>query len=346
MLHRPPCATEPSQQQHRQTCACRAGAKPRKDPGSESGPRAVPGERGGIALYALIPDATDYVGERLPHVGCAAKPFGRVLCEAAFDHQPERMRYGVGQWTRRLMENRPGELVLRLPGEGQLACGHFVEQHTQRPDVAAAISGLAAEQLRGHVRRRSGQLMRRSCAASRERRHGRGIEPSRNPEVHHLDVVGLGDHHVGRLQILVQYAPIVRMRQRIGNLDPVSEHPLERQGRVAEQLRDGGARDVLHHQIRATVELVHLVDRADVRMCQACGRLGLPPKIGRRARVAVATFTQDLEGDVALERLVPGAIHRTHAAHAQQLSHFVVADLGTGRHGAALGQPQRRLVQH
>ena len=89
-----------------------------------------------------------------------------------------------------------------------------------------------------------------------------------------------------------------------------------------------------------------LVDRADVRMRQACGRLGLPPKIGRRARVAVDPFAQDLEGDVALEHLVPGAIHRTHAAHAEQLSHFVVADLGAGRHGAALGQPQRRLVQH
>ena len=71
----------------------------------------------------------------------------------------------------------------------------------------------------------------RSGAASRERRHRCRIEPSRNAEVHDFDVVGLGDHHVRRLQILVQHAPVVRMRERIRDLDPVPDHPLERQGR-------------------------------------------------------------------------------------------------------------------
>ena len=44
-----------------------------------------------------------------------------------------------------------------LSRKRQLARGHLVEQHPERPDIAAGVRGLAAEQLRSHVGRRAGE---------------------------------------------------------------------------------------------------------------------------------------------------------------------------------------------
>ena len=71
--------------------------------------------------------------------------------------------------------------------------------------------------------------------------------------------------------------------------------------------------DQFHHQVARFVFAADVVERADVRVVQLRDRAGFAletlPQVGTRGEMC----RQDLDGDVALEPAVPGAVHLTHA---------------------------------
>ena len=66
----------------------------------------------------------------------------------------------------------------------------------------------------------------------------------RDAEIDDLDSMRVGDDHVRGLQILVQDAALVRVRERVRDINPVPEHPLDWERRLDQQLRKRAAREV------------------------------------------------------------------------------------------------------
>ena len=93
--------------------------------------------------------------------------------------------------------------------EGMRARDQFIQQNAEREDVRAAIGRRTPDLLRRHIRRRTADFVRGHC-------HGHHLidgvgvrQPRRQPEVHHLDVAIFREHHVRRLQVAVNDAPLV-----------------------------------------------------------------------------------------------------------------------------------------
>ena len=88
---------------------------------------------------------------------------------------------------------------------------------------------------------------------------------------------------------------------------------------VAQQLRAGAARDVLHHDevlvvagVKAEVE-----DLDDVGVDEPRGGERLPAKARHERRIVGQMLGQQLEGHIALETAVEGQVDRRHAADAE-----------------------------
>jgi hypothetical protein len=155
------------------------------------------------------------------------------------------------------------------------------------------------------------------CERGRVHDIGRGIGFCRlgEAEVQDLDRAVRGDPDVGRLQISMNDALLVR------RLDPVDQLTDDREHRVEPQ-RPGGrlAFDELEHEvIRADV-----VEVADVRMVQSRNE-------ARLAREPVRELDRgDFDGDVALETRIAGSIHLSHAAGPDETGHFIRAEMRAG----------------
>ena len=87
------------------------------------------------------------------------------------------------------------------------------------------------------------------------------------------------------------------------------------------------ARNVLHRDERAPIRLANLlVHRADVRMVEMRQR---PRFVEEPAacRIAVSVWEMEkLQGDIAVQRRVVGAIDNAHAAGADELDNLVTAE--------------------
>ena len=92
------------------------------------------------------------------------------------------------------------------------------------------------------------------------------------------------------------------------------------------------ALDELHDQ-RATCRRPSLeaVDLRDVRVVERGERLRLALEAHQAIRIAGERRRQHLDGDVAIELRVAGAIHLAHAARAERAGHLERADPCTAR---------------
>ena len=103
-----------------------------------------------------------------------------------------------------------------------MAGQHFMQHDPEAEDVGPMVDSLAARLLGRHVRRRAeyhAGLGLGRCACD-----GAGIATEHShefgePEVDDLRVAVVGQHHVGRLQIPVDDAFVVRAREAFGDLD-------------------------------------------------------------------------------------------------------------------------------
>ena len=115
------------------------------------------------------------------------------------------------------------------------------------------------------------------------------------PEVEHLGAPVGCDHDVRAFQIAMDDAVSMRVRQRVGNLHPVANDLFDREAAWRNDVREPLAFDVLHDDVRLTVEDADFVDGADVRMIQLRGMLRFA--LQSRLRVGIGA-ERDLDGDV------------------------------------------------
>src|SRR5262249_17408822 len=148
----------------------------------------------------------------------------------------------------------------------------------------------------------------------------------------------------------MNHSALVRVLQRFPNLLCVVEGRLDGQ-------RSGWriALDQLHHQ-RA---LFHTVDMRNVGMIQRRKHLRFARKTRHSIRVVGKVFGQDLDGDVASELGVVGAIHFTHTTFAELRGDAVMRDscvdhffksasqlTTTFKYGADAGLPLMLLIRN
>ncbi len=199
----------------------------------------------------------------------------------------------------------------RAPGGGVHPGPAFVGGEPQGVDVGLGTHALALGLLGRHVGQRSHHLA--GC------REALRAGDAGDPEVHQLGAAPRGllvahDHVLG-LDVAVDDAALVRVREAVAEIGRDLGHVAVAEPAIGPQAGQGGARDELGHEDRPSIALAELVERDDRRMVEARGGLSL-------AQDAVGIRGEDLlEGDLALQALVKGPVHRAHPPGADPLDH-------------------------
>jgi hypothetical protein len=202
-------------------------------------------------------------GERLRQ---DAQQFGREL------------RPDVVAQPRLLVEDGVHRVYLVVAREGARARQHLAEDDAEGEEVAAAVDALAEQLLGRHVvdRPQNGARLRldadeRLLRAVGGARGLRARDELGDAEVENLDVAVAADHQVLRLQVAVDDARLVRLRQPFGYLDGKLQRLDRLQGARTNLLPQRLALDVLHRHVGAATVFAELVDGEDVRVAQDGG---------------------------------------------------------------------------
>ena len=146
-------------------------------------------------------------------------------------------------------------------------------------------------------------------------------------EVEELYLSALRDEDVGRLDVAMDDAVLVRGVERVGDLDAEVEDlvGLERPA-DDEPVLQRFAFHQLHDDEGLPVRLVDVVDRADVRVLERGSGPRLALEALERLRVPRDVLGKELQSDVAPQARVLGAVDDAHAAAAQLLDDPVAGD--------------------
>ena len=230
-----------------------------------------------------------------------------------------RFRLGAGLPHRR----RTAAAQLRRR-ERQLADEQFVEHHAEREDVCARVDvGVAAIRLLGgHVFGRADHL-----ACFREQRGFDELLAERlgEAEVDDLDARRRGvaaDEHVGRLEVAVHDALVVRVLHCVADLSHQRKARFEAQCMRFAERRQRPAFDELHDEVRlSALARAAVVDLGDAVVLHARERLTLLLE-ARDDRLAVHAELDELERRLdAHGRRALDAIDGAHAALAKHAEH-------------------------
>ena len=133
----------------------------------------------------------------------------------------------------------------------------------------------------------------------------------------------LREHDVAGFQIAVRHALAVRLVQRVGNLDGVLQHLLDRQRTFLQSLRERLAFQILHHQIIDSVLMSCIVKRADMRMIQAGNRLRFALEAFAQVSAVGEMSGKNLDGDDSIEARIAGLVHLAHSTRTNSGEDFV-----------------------
>ena len=137
-------------------------------------------------------------------------------------------------------------------------------------------------------------------------------------EIHDQDFAAPVEHDVGRLQIAVQHAFVVRGGQAGADLARDLQRFVGGQAAdAAQQRRQVFAVDVFHGEERLIVGFADVVDAADIGMRDAARNADFVAEALERVLVG-ERFRQKLERHCWPRRQIVGAIDLAHAAASQQ----------------------------
>ena len=190
------------------------------------------------------------------------------------------------------------DLDRRLARERHGAGEQLVEDDPRRVEVGALVDRGAARLLGREVLRRThdrpglGHLAR-ACAG--------------DPEVGDLHPALAVDEHVVRLDVPVDDPVLVRVPERGEDLARVRDRDRNRARPPGhDELLEGAALDVLHHDVVRARRNAPVVDRDDVRVGEAGGVRRLAAEALDELLVVRVALVKHLHGDVASELLILG----------------------------------------
>src|SRR2546428_2961317 len=137
-----------------------------------------------------------------------------------------------------------------------------------------------------------------------------------NAEVENLQSTFGRDLDVLRLQIAVNDATRVRCSQSVRELGAKLQDFVRRKGSLMQTLPQSRAGNVLRDQKIESAVGIEIVDNLNVGMIQFGKRESLISESPSSHFVRQAAGGKDFESHVALEPLIAGAVHHSHAAFA------------------------------
>jgi hypothetical protein len=145
----------------------------------------------------------------------------------------------------------------------------------------------------------------------------------RESEIEHLDLPVGADLHIGRFQIAVDDALLVRGFERVGDLARDRDRIGHRNRPALKPHRQVFSRGQLHGQetnraVRCARRLLEREQRRDVRVRQRGEQPGLPLQTGEAVRVRGEHRREHFESDLPAEPAILRAIHFAHSASGQQ----------------------------
>ena len=136
----------------------------------------------------------------------------------------------------------------------------------------------------------------------------------REPEVEHLHRTVRSNFDIGRLQVPVDDALLVRRRQRLGDLFRDRQRLVECDSAVCDPVRERRSLDQFHHERENAVRLLEAVNVRDVRMVQGGEDFGFTLKPGEAVRVRRHALRQHLDRHLAFQVRVGGSVDFAHPA--------------------------------
>ena len=224
------------------------------------------------------------------------------LARQRLDHHCVELRGEPGHEPARRHERRVPHLlqqrVERLVLERRAPGDRLVEDRGERVLVRLGAGVLRPEGLlRRHV------LQRADHRVVRRQRRGLGglREHLRQAEVHdfrlRLAVAVTGEEHVGRLEVPVHHAAVVRERQRRGDGQDDRERLGHRQPLHLAEIRGAVLADeALHDEVRHVALDPDVQDADDVRVIEACRHPALAHEAGAHLLVRRQVLVKHLEG--------------------------------------------------
>ncbi|MEZ4386787.1 MAG: hypothetical protein R3D98_04295 [Candidatus Krumholzibacteriia bacterium] len=163
------------------------------------------------------------------------------------------------------------------------------------------------------------------------------VEGAGEAEVEDLDPAVGAQLDVAGFEVAVHDAVLVSVFEASREAARHAHHLVDVHGAGAQAHAQVLALGQLHHEDGLAVELLVAVDAGDVLVLQAREQARLPLEPAAAIGITGDVAGQDLEGDVAFEARVAGAIDLAHAAAADELFDAVVADGAADHAWAILG---------
>ena len=258
------------------------------------------------------------------------------------------------------------------PANARRAGQHFVQETPERPDVAAFVEGVALDLLGTHVRRcpehntdladrRTLQLIHRGALSVGRRaiadlvlavnRGRRPLNVPRQTKVQYLHGPVVLDFDIGGLEIAMNDAPIVRRRERLGDLIGDRKRFIERNRSAFETVCECRSVHELEHERVHASRVFETVDGGDARMIERGEHVRLACEQRQALRVVGEHVGEYLQRDVTIQLGIARAIHLPHATRAQDAFDPVRAHVSSRRQPNFAGEqvvgqvPHRRIDQ-
>ena len=152
----------------------------------------------------------------------------------------------------------------------------------------------------------------------------------RQPEVEDLHPPVVRDHDVGGFEVPVDDAPIVSRREGVGHGNTDLEDSGQRHALVGADLIETPAFDELHRQEVDAAVFLNREQGHDVWVIEPGDGLRLALEPRETLRISGCFGGQDLQGDIAFEPGVAGAVDLAHAPLAEQIDDLVVSQPASG----------------
>jgi len=227
-----------------------------------------------------------------------------------------------------------GHLLVRAL-KGQNAEQQFVEDHAERIQVGAVISGQPQRHLWSHVFRRA-------------HRHAKGgqtgvkVGAFAQAEVSQVDVVAVAlalDEDVAGLQVAVQHIMGVPIFQRLGDRAHNLPGGERRKTVVAQDVFQRRPSDELHDDVQVAAPLAVGDHRDDVRVAQRDHQLGLAPEARAKALFLSELRQHDLQRDRAARLDVVRRVDAPHAPRPNRTHEHVAVDVLPDQRAIHAGTP-------
>jgi hypothetical protein len=253
------------------------------------------------------------LGQRPRHLACVLGARGRIAMQQARDQALEEHRGARGdRRQRRRVALEPGAQPLQGRAQERWTIG------PQREDDAAE-----RVQIRARIRWVAIELFGRQVVDGSEHRAGVGqlaVDLVGQPDDAEIGQPGPRalagrEQHVGGLEIAMDDAPTMHVRERVGELDEDRQQDVLASAGQSSEITAG---HVLHDHVALPLVAPLLEHGHAAGVIEPRDGAELAPEAHDMTRVVHQMRAQQLDGDVARRGGVAGAVHAAHAAPPQQ----------------------------